>query len=136
TIGAAAILVPLLSFTLAWQWIRSDGFDSGAVTAFAGAMLRVTGCAGLSFAPVRLFGGNIRIGGALGYWAASYLVESLNVAGAILATITLLVVSIYLVSTFSLDKLAEWCAGPIAWFHRRAEAWREWRERVHARSLE
>jgi S-DNA-T family DNA segregation ATPase FtsK/SpoIIIE len=136
TFGAAAFLFPLLSFTLAWQWIRSDGIDSGAVKAFGAALLAMSVCAALSFAPVRLFGGNIRIGGALGYWAANYLVESLNVAGAILATITLLVVSIYLVSTFSLDKLAEWFARPIAWFHRRAEAWREWRERVHARSLE
>src|ERR1035437_9152332 len=27
-------------------------------------------------------------------------------------------------------------AGPIAWFRRRAAAWRAWRERVHARSIE
>src|SRR5439155_4981429 len=93
-------------------------------------------CAGLSFAPVHLFGGAIQVGGTLGLIVATYLVDSLNVAGALLATLTALIVSVYLVSTFTLAKLALWLAGPAAWFQRRASAWRKWRNQMHARSIE
>ncbi|PWU02427.1 MAG: cell division protein FtsK [Terriglobia bacterium] len=134
--GAAAFLFPLMSFTLAWKWIRSDDLSSGPVKAFGTALFAVSICAALSFAPLHLFGGAIRIGGSLGYSLANYLVESLNVAGAVVAILTLLVVSLYLVSTFSLDKLAEWLSGPLAWCHRRAEAWSSWLERRRAQSLE
>ncbi len=134
--GAAAFLFPLLSFTLAWKWIRSEQVSSGGVKAVGVMLLGASLSAGLSFAPLRLFGGNIRLGGALGYAMAGYLMETLNVAGAVLAIVTLLVVSIYLVSTFSLEKLGEWFQGPQEWLRRRAEAWREWRDRLHAKSLE
>ena len=39
--------------------------------------------------------------------------DSLNLAGALVATATAVVVSIYLVSTFTLARLGEWFAGPI-----------------------
>ncbi|HEY1337161.1 MAG TPA: DNA translocase FtsK [Bryobacteraceae bacterium] len=133
--GAAAFLFPLLLFLLAWRWIRSEELQAGAVKILGSALLTFSVCAGLSFTPLRLFGGVIRIGGALGYTLANYLVDTLNVAGALVATATAVIVSIYLVSTFTLSKLGEWFAGPIAWFGRRADAWREWRDRLHERSL-
>ena len=45
---------------------------------------------------------------------AQYLMHALNPTGAILLTITTLIVSVYLVSTFTVSKLAGWFAGPIA----------------------
>jgi S-DNA-T family DNA segregation ATPase FtsK/SpoIIIE len=136
TFGGAAFLFPLLAFLLAWKWIRSEELDAGAVKIFGSALLTLSVCAALSFAPLRLFGGTVPIGGALGLALAHYLVDSLNLAGALLATATAVVVSIYLVSTFTLARLGEWFAGPIGWLRRRAAAWRAWRERVHARSIE
>jgi S-DNA-T family DNA segregation ATPase FtsK/SpoIIIE len=47
-----------------------------------------------------------------------------------------MVISVYLVSTFTLATLAGWLAGPAAWFAARAERWRAWRERVQQRSIE
>ena len=134
--GAAALLFPLMAFLLAWKWIRSDGLDAGAVKIFGSALLTLGMCAALSFAPLRLYGGTVRLGGGLGLAVANYLVDSLNLVGALLATATVVVISVYLVSTFTLARLGEWLAGPIAWFQRRAAAWRAWRERVHARSIE
>jgi S-DNA-T family DNA segregation ATPase FtsK/SpoIIIE len=136
TFGAAAFLFPLLAFVLSWKWIRSDELDAGAVKIFGSALLTLGVCAMLSFAPLRMFGGTVPIGGTLGLALANYLVESLNLAGALLATTTAVVVSVYLVSTFTLARLGEWLAGPIGWFGRRAAAWSAWRERVHARSIE
>ena len=127
TFGAAAFLFPLLAFLLSWKWIRSDELDAGAVKIFGSVLLTLGVCAALSFAPLRLFGGTVRLGGTLGLALANYLVDSLNLAGALVATVTAVVVSVYLVSTFTLARLGEWLAGPIAWFQRRAAAWRTWR---------
>ncbi len=135
TFGAAAFLFPLLAFLLSWKWIRSDQLDAGAVKIFGSVLLTLGVCAALSFVPLRL-GGTIPIGGTLGLALANYLVDSLNLAGALLATATVVVVSVYLVSTFTLARLGKWLAGPIGWFGRRAAAWRAWRERLHARSIE
>jgi S-DNA-T family DNA segregation ATPase FtsK/SpoIIIE len=136
TFGAASLLFPLLVFLLAWRWIRSEEIQAGTVKILGSLVLMLSACAALSFLPFRLFGGHIRLGGMLGLAMASYLVDSLNLAGAILATATAVVVSVYLVSTFTLDKLSQWFAGPIGWCRRRAEAWRLWRERMNERSLE
>ena len=134
--GAAAFLFPLLTFLLSWKWIRSDELQAGGVKVFGAVLLTLALSAGLSFAPLRLFAGTIRIGGTLGLTLASYLVDSLNVTGALVVTLTAMVISVYLVSTFTLATLAGWLAGPAAWFAARAERWRAWRERVHQRSIE
>jgi DNA segregation ATPase FtsK/SpoIIIE, S-DNA-T family len=133
--GAAAFLFPLLSFALAWKWIRSEGLESGAPKAIGAALLAMSLGAGFSFLPLRLFGGHILLGGAAGNALAKYLLESLNAAGALLAVLTAFTISLYLVSTFSISKLEEWFAGPIAWFQRRAEGFRAWSNRMHARSV-
>jgi len=134
--GATAFLFPLLTFLLSWKWIRSDELQSGGVKIFGAVLLTLALSAGLSFAPLRLFAGTIRIGGTLGLTLASYLVDSLNVTGALVVTLTAMVISVYLVSTFTLATLAGWLAGPAAWFAARAERWRAWRQRVHQRSIE
>ena len=134
--GAAAFLFPLLTFLLSWKWIRSEELEAGGVKIFGSILLTLALSAGLSFAPLRLFAGTIRIGGTLGLTLANYLVDSLNVIGALVITLTAIVISVYLVSTFTLATLAGWLAGPSAWFAARAEAWREWRERAHQRAVE
>jgi len=134
--GAAALLFPLLTFLLSWKWIRSEELEAPGVKIAGSALLTLGACTGLSLLPFRLFGGVIRLGGALGLVTGSYLVDTLNIAGALVATATMVVVSIYLVSSFTLAKLADWLAGPAAWLQERREAWRRWRERMHQRSME
>jgi S-DNA-T family DNA segregation ATPase FtsK/SpoIIIE len=134
--GAAAFLFPLLTFMLAWRWIRSEEIEAGAVKLAGTLMLTLSACAALSFAPLRLFSGNIRIGGTLGLAIANYLVDSLNLAGALVFTATAVIISVYLVSTFTLAKLSSWFATPIAWWERRREAFHNWRESMHQRALE
>jgi S-DNA-T family DNA segregation ATPase FtsK/SpoIIIE len=136
TFGATAFLFPLLTFVLAWKWIRSEEIQAGAVKIIGSVLLTLSASAALSFAPVRLFGGYIAIGGTLGLILASYLVDSLNLAGALLFTATTVIVSLYLVSTFTVSKLSAWFAGPIGWFQRRAQAFAEWRDQMHRRSVE
>jgi len=134
--GAVALIFPFFTFLLAWRWIRSEAVEAGTVKVIGSLLLTLSLCAALSFAPWRIFAGNIRLGGTLGYVLASWLVNSLNVAGAIVATGTTVIVAVYLVSTFTLAKLSVWLAGPLAWFGRRRDAWHAWRERARERSLE
>lgn len=134
--GATAFLFPVLIFLLAWRWIRSEELEAGAVKVFGSVLLTLGACATLSFLPWRMFGGAVGIGGAVGYVLAKYLIDTLNLAGALLATAMAVIVSVYLVSSFNLSKLSEWLAGPLARFSRIAGAWRAWRDRMHARALE
>jgi DNA segregation ATPase FtsK/SpoIIIE, S-DNA-T family len=134
--GATAFLFPLLVFLLAWKWIRSEELMAGGAKLFGSFLLTLSLCAALSFLPWTLYGGGIRLGGIFGLELASWLVGSLNVAGAVLVTLTVVILSVYLVSTFTLSKLAEWFARPIAWWQRRVEAFRAWRERMEDRARE
>ena len=134
--GATAFLFPLLMFLLAWKWIRSEGMESGIAKTIGAVILTMGASAGLAFLPWRLFGGAIRMGGLSGYLLARYLLGALNLAGAIVAILTSVLVAVYLVSSFTLEKGMEWMAGPRAWYRRRVGAWRAWRAEAHARALE
>ncbi len=134
--GAASFLFPLLIFLLAWKWIRSEAIEAGGVKVFGAGLLTLSVSTGLSFLPLPLFGGAVHIGGTLGILLAHSLLDSLNLAGSLVAIATAGIVSTYLVSSFTVAKLASWFAGPVAWFGRRRDAWRAWRERAHQRAIE
>jgi S-DNA-T family DNA segregation ATPase FtsK/SpoIIIE len=134
--GAAAFLLPLLLFLLAWKWIHSESLEAGGVKVLGALLLTLSACAGLAFLPWRMFGGAIRMGGTAGYLLGRYLLGVLNLAGAMVAIVTAVIVSVYLVSSFTLAKGAEWLSGPRAWLRPRIAAVRAWRDRAHARALE
>ena len=135
--GIGAFLFPLLLFVLAWKWVRSDEVQAGAIKLCGTLLLLLSLTAAVSFAPqLRLFSGVIPVGGLLGLVLAHHLTHALNPTGAILLTVTALIVSVYLVSTFTMSKLAGWLAGPIGYFRVLAEAWQSWREERRRRKLE
>ena len=123
TFGAVAFLFPLLTFVLSWKWIRSEEVVAGGAKMFGSALLTLSAAAALGFLPFRLFGGTVQPGGALGLVLAHELVNALNPAGALLATWTVTIVSIYLVSSFTVEKLAGWWGGIAEWFGARRDAW-------------
>jgi S-DNA-T family DNA segregation ATPase FtsK/SpoIIIE len=135
TFGWASYLVPLLTFLLAWRWIRSEEIEAASIKMMGAVLLAISVCAGLALLPLKLFGGQVRAGGLLGAIFAAWLVDTLNLAGAILATLTATVVSIYLVSTFQLSKLSEWLAVPSAWLDARRRGFRAWRMRMTERAM-
>ena len=135
--GIGAFLFPVFLFGLAWKWVRSEEVEAGAFKLCGTVLLLLSLTAAVSFAPkLTLFGGTIPLGGVLGIVLAHYLVHSLNATGAILLTITTLVVSVYLVSTFTMAKLAGWFAGPLGWLVALREAWQEWRLERRRRASE
>jgi len=135
--GIAAFVFPILLFGLAWKWMRSDEVEAGAIKLFGTLLLLLSLTAAVSFAPqLTLFSGAIPIGGLLGMLLARYLMHALNPTGAILLTITTLMVSVYFVSTFTISKLAVWFAGPLHFLGALADAWRLWREERRQRKAE
>jgi S-DNA-T family DNA segregation ATPase FtsK/SpoIIIE len=135
--GIGAFVFPILLFGLAWKWVRSNAVEAGAVKLCGTLLLLLSLTAAVSFAPrLTLFGGAIPIGGLLGMLLARYLMHALNPTGAILLTITTLMVSVYLVSSFTVSKLAVWFAGPIRFLLALADAWRLWREERRRRKAE
>jgi S-DNA-T family DNA segregation ATPase FtsK/SpoIIIE len=135
--GIGAFLFPMLLFGLAWKWVRSDELEAGAIKLCGTLLLLLSLTAAVSFAPrLTLYNGAIPIGGLAGMLLAHYLMHALNPTGAILLTITTLIVSIYLVSTFTMSKLAGWFAGPLRYLRSLADAWHAWREERLRRSQE
>lgn len=137
SLGVGAFVFPFLMFGLAWKWIRSEEIEAGAIKLFGTVLWVLSLTAAVSFAPkFTLFSGAIPIGGLLGMLLARYLVHALNTTGAILLTITTLIVSVYLVSSFTMSKLAGWLAGPMSYLGALVDAWRGWRAERRQRKLE
>ncbi|HUS08550.1 MAG TPA: DNA translocase FtsK [Bryobacteraceae bacterium] len=134
-VGFGSFAFPVLLMSLAWKWLRSEPIQAQFIKLFGAAMLILGTCTAFSFGPAwRPFAGAIAPGGVIGILLAEYLISVLNMTGAILLTLAGLILSLYLVSTFSMSKLAVWFAGPIAFLRRRWTEFQSWRDmRRHKR---
>jgi len=135
TFGFAALLIPIGVFVLGWQWIRSEAIVDPGVKLAGFLLLGTSVCAGLGEGPeVHVFG--LPASGLVGMMLAHALVHGLNRAGAVLVTLTAMVVSVYLVSTFTLSMLQSWLATPMAWLHLPMEHIGEWLVERRRRKVE
>src|SRR5258708_31963418 len=102
-LGLAAIALPVLTWLVAWKWLRSRPIEVPGVR-LAGAILLISGvCTALSIGVSwRPMSGSFASGGLIGTLLAERLTRSLNPIGTLLATGVELVVGLYLVSTFSM----------------------------------
>jgi DNA segregation ATPase FtsK/SpoIIIE, S-DNA-T family len=120
--GVAAFFVPLMLGALGWTWLRSR--PAGSPTAkISGVFLY------LVFAPA-VFGlipGQLRwmhalpIEGLTGRLVGDNLVHYLNVPGAAIVIVSMVVISLYLSTTFSFSTAQQWMAVRFAF----AYAWRD-----------
>jgi DNA segregation ATPase FtsK/SpoIIIE-like protein len=113
SLGLAAFLVPGFLIVLAWKWLRSLPIPVPAAK-LAGFVLFVCGAAAtLSLGPsFSVFGGYIRPGGTAGVLLAEFLLAKLNLVGSVLLTSTCLLISLYLVSSFSVYRLPDFLLAP------------------------
>ncbi len=128
--GLAAFLFPLLIFALGWKWIRSEAVEAPIVKLLGSATMVLSACGAAGLLPEwRLFDHTILPGGAAGFLVADSLKHALNPAGAVVVLATALLVSIYLVSTFTLAKLRAWFHPVLNVFARMEDNWRRSKER-------
>jgi S-DNA-T family DNA segregation ATPase FtsK/SpoIIIE len=112
--GLAAFAFPVLMFALGWKWIRSEPLPAPAVKLAGSASVVISLCGMAALLPDwRLFDRSIAPGGAAGFLVAGMLRHGLNLAGAAVVLMTAFILSVYLVSSFSLASLDRWF-GPIA----------------------
>ena len=127
--GLGAFTVPALLLVLAWKWCRSEQIQMQLVKLFGSLVLILGVCTAFSLAPTwRPFGGAITMGGLTGTLLADYLVASLNMTGAIVATAASILLSLYLVSTFSMAVLARLFAGPLRILSRLHSRYQRWKD--------
>ena len=135
--GLTAFGIPLLVWALAWKWIRSLRIEAAWIRALGATLLVLSvstgACLMTSWRP---WHGAFAAGGVLGTLLADWLIASLNPIGTALATGVCLILSLYLLSTFSVATVNTWFSGPAAVLRRFAEAWTNWRARRRARAAE
>ncbi len=126
--GLAAYACPVLLIALAWKWLRSSPVEAPFAKVLGSAGLLASLCTAFGLGPAWTpISGIVPASGLIGTLLTAYLVRELNVIGASLLTAACAVVSLYLVSTFTVSKLAVWFAGPISWWRRRVESFKRWR---------
>jgi S-DNA-T family DNA segregation ATPase FtsK/SpoIIIE len=127
--GIGAFLFPLLIFALGWKWMRSEDIQAPLVKLFGALLLFASFCAAAGLAPdVRVFEHSIPLGGMAGIVLSEMLKNELNLAGALIATATGMIVAVYLVSAFTISKLDFLFEYPARWIAILAGRWKDWRE--------
>jgi DNA segregation ATPase FtsK/SpoIIIE, S-DNA-T family len=127
--GIGAFLFPLLTFALGWKWMRSEDIQAPLVKLLGALLLFASFCAAAGMIPgVRVFDHSIPLGGVAGIVLAEMLKTELNLAGAVIATATGMIVSIYLVSAFTISKLDFLLEYPARWIAILRGRWLDWLE--------
>jgi S-DNA-T family DNA segregation ATPase FtsK/SpoIIIE len=134
--GLAAWLLPVGLVALGWKWVRSQPIEVPMLRTAGYAVLVLAACTALTLMPwLGQLADALPLGGVAGVLLADALVAWLNPLGAALFTGICIVLSLYIVSTFSLVMVYAWLAGPIAWGYRQRDRFDEWRARRTARSI-
>lgn len=139
--GLAAFLFPVLIFGLGWKWIRSEEISAPLIRLLGSTLLLLSVCGAAALLPEwRLFEHTILPGGATGFLVAGLLRHGLNLSGAAVVLATCMIVSAYLVSTFTLAALDGFIAkvfGPfIRFIAGLRESWHRWKTHRHEAALE
>ncbi len=135
--GLGAFVFPALFFALGWKWVRSEATGAPIIKLLGSAMLVVSACGAAALIPEwRLFEKTILAGGTAGFLIADSLKHALNLAGAAVVLATSLVLSLYLVSTFTLATVERGFSPAILFFARIRDRWNRFLERRRENGLE
>jgi S-DNA-T family DNA segregation ATPase FtsK/SpoIIIE len=135
--GFAAFLLPVAVGILGWRWCRSQAIDSQAATLTGYVLLMLSLPSLLSLSHFPEVRGAVPPGGALGSLVSHGLQTGFNFWGAVLVAVALLVVALFMTTSFSFSGAHAWASshkGPLGKIEkpgvlRRAQLrWQEWRE--------
>jgi len=125
-LGLAAFLLPVLLLFLSWKWIRSESLE--IARPIGATLLLVSCCSALTvFRPDYLWKDTVEIGGVAGRLSADALLSSLNLTGTIISILVGAVLSLYLMTTFSLVRFSAWLKRRFAFVGRWRERWVKYR---------
>ena len=135
--GVTAFGLPVLIWALAWKWIRSRPIEAAWVLLGGSTLLMLSASTGACLITSwRPWDGAFASGGVIGTLLAEYLVSSLNPLGTALVTGVCLILSLYLLSRFSMTALRGWLSGPRRALDQIGRSWSGWRARRRAKAAE
>ena len=104
--GIPAFLFPVLLFALGWKWIRSEAISAPVIRILGAVTMILSACGAAAMLPDwRIFDRAIPLGGIVGFLTADSLRRGLNATGTGVVLVTVLIVSVYLISSFTIEKL-------------------------------
>lgn len=125
--GLGAFLLPVLLVVVAWHWIRSAEIASPVAKLAGAALLMLSSGGVLSLGPDwRIFDNLIPLGGVTGLLVSQMLAAWFNVTGAALIAATGIVISLYLISSFSVFHFSALLGGPKRQAARARLWWQQW----------
>ena len=127
--GACALLFPLGAAWLGWRWLRSRSLGSPGAKAVGGFVFLLSLLAALPLlpSPWRLYQA-FPASGLVGILLADGLRSWLNVPGsAILLAVTSLA-SLYLLTTFSMERTSAWLRSRFGWIGKLRDRWQRWKQ--------
>ncbi len=142
--GFAAFLLPVALAILGYRWCRSRAIDSQIAKVAGYVLLLLSLPSLLSLAHVPDVRGALPAGGALGVLVSHGLRSGFNFGGALLVAIVLLVVSLFMTTSFSFSGAHAWASGakgPIGQMEKlgilqRAQArWHAWQDEREQRRM-
>jgi DNA segregation ATPase FtsK/SpoIIIE, S-DNA-T family len=136
-LGIGAFVIPVLLWMLAWKWLRSEEIESAVVKTIGAAALFLSVSTMLSLGPLWWpWGGSFSAGGMLGILLADSLRSTFNLAGSMLLVVISLILSLYLISTFSMTGAGRRLAVPLSYVVTLRARWDEWRAQRQQAALE
>jgi DNA segregation ATPase FtsK/SpoIIIE, S-DNA-T family len=136
-LGLAAWLLPAGLTVVAFRWLFSRPIRMPVVRMVGFGVLLSGTCAILALLPVwPSVAGVLPPGGLAGVVLADALVTVLNPTGALILTLTCMVLSLYLLSSFSLAMVPLLVTAPAKWTARQRSRWESWREERALRRAE
>jgi DNA segregation ATPase FtsK/SpoIIIE, S-DNA-T family len=128
-LGLSAFSLPILLWLLGWKWLSSAPIEAATVKVSGAIVFFLSVSTALSIRHFwHPYNGAFSAGGVIGILIADSLMSSLNVMGTVLLTGICLVLSLYLISTFSMSIVARWFAGPLKFLTKLYAHFAEWRE--------
>ena len=129
-IGVAAFLVPLALIRLGICWMRSRPAGSPLAKGVGMALWLVFAPAMFALLPGHLLWRHtLPLSGVTGRLLADGLVHFLNFPGACIVISLIVVVSLYLSSTFTFNTAREWATRHFAFIQNWRDRWTNWRNR-------
>ena len=134
--GFAAFLLPVAIGLVGWRWIRSQAIDSQWATLTGYVLLLMSLPSLLSLVRFPEVRGALPAGGLLGTVVSHGLQSGFNFWGAVLVAVAILIVALFLTTSFSFSGAHAWASshkGPLGKMEQlgilqRAQArWHEWR---------
>jgi len=128
--GVAVLYLPLAIGSLGLTWMRSRPAGSPAAKLIGATLWILFGPALFGLSPrMVLWRHAVPLEGLTGRLIADALVHFLNFPGALITTGLMVLLSLYLATTFTFVAARDWFAVRFAWVAALRDRWRNWRER-------